>query len=187
MIIGVTGLIGSGKGAVATMLVARSFIRFGCSDIIAEEVRTRGLEVTRAHLIMVGNEIREREGSDALARRIIAKIQVGNNYVVEGFRNIAEVKAFRELPDFLLLGVAAGKQRRMHWVFDRKRVGDPNTLAEFDALEQRDFLQFTPHGQQNALCFALSDYYLSNEGTLAELRTQLFAALHQGTKAPVSL
>lgn len=169
MIIGITGLIGSGKGAVAQYVVSKGFLLLGHSAIISEEVRKRGLPITRDNQVLVANEVRRTEGADAWAKKLIAQIEPHKNYVVEGFRNVAEVQAFRKLADFTLIGVAAGSKRRFAWLCARKRLGDPLTWDAFRHVEQRDFLQADPAGQQNALCFSLADYYITNEGTLEEL------------------
>lgn len=173
MIIGVTGLIGSGKGAVADMLVEKGFVHLGHSNIIAEEVTRRGLPITRDNLVMVGNEIRKRDGNDAWAQRLIKKIEPEKNYVVEGFRNVGEVEAFRKISGFFLLGVAAGKNRRFSWIIKRAKPGDPTNKEQFEQREQKDFLQSVQEGQQNALCFAMADRYILNEGTLEELKEEV--------------
>ena len=173
MIIGITGLIGSGKGAVANVLVEKGFIKLGHSNIIAEEVSRRGLPITRECLVLIGNEMRKIHGLDYWAKKLIEKIERDKDYVVEGFRNIAEIQAFRKLPEFFLLGVAAGKHRRFSWILQRAKPGDPTDKETFEQREQKDFLQQEAHGQQNALCFAMADRYLSNEGTLEELKKEV--------------
>lgn len=182
MIIGITGLIGSGKSAVTNMLVAQGFIHLGCSTIIAEEVKKRGLEINRDNLIKIGNEVRKEFGNGEWAKRLIAKIDSKKNYVVEGFRNIAEIDEFKKLENFYLLGVSAGKIRRMNWILSRNKIGDPKNAEEFEKLEKRDFLQGIDYGQQNALCFSMADYYISNEGSLHELSKQLAQFLHSLNK-----
>ena len=179
MIIGVTGLIGSGKGAVTDWLVAHGFEKLGCSAIIEEEVVKRGMQVTRDTLRLVGNEVRKQEGAGVWAERLLARVAPGKQYVVEGFRNVAEIEVFRARKDFVLIGVAAGIQRRFTWMLERRRVGDPTTFAAFRALERVDFLEAEAYGQQNALCFSMADQYVVNEGSLEALHEQLAVLLEK--------
>lgn len=173
MIIGITGLIGSGKGAVAEMLVEKGFEKLGHSGIISEELIKRGIEVTRDNQVAFANEMRRVHGSGYWARRLIEKIKQGKNYVVEGFRNLGEIEAFKERKDFVLIGVAAGRKRRYEWLLKRNRAGDPKNFQDFMKVESRDFFQFEEGGQQNALCFVSADHFVVNEGTLDELREQV--------------
>jgi len=173
MIIGVTGLIGSGKGAVADMLVAQGFEKLGHSEIISEELIKQGIEINRDNQVSFANKMRKEHGPGYWARKLIGRFQKNKNYVVEGFRNVAEVEEFKKLDNFFLVGVAAGRKRRYQWLIRRKRVGDPVNMDEFMKVETRDFLQDNEYGQQNALCFASADYFLVNEGNLHELSRQV--------------
>lgn len=174
MIIGVTGLIGSGKGAVAEILVKKGFVKLGHSGVIDEELIRRGMAPgVRDNQVRVANEMREKYGSGYWAKKLVESIRDGENYIVEGFRNIGEIKEFRKRNDFILLGVAAGRRRRMGWVVKRGRPGDPKTFEEFLEVEMRDFLQPGNYGQQNALCFSASDRFVQNEGSLEELKEQI--------------
>ena len=173
MIIGVTGLMGSGKGAVADILIEKGFVKLGHSESIDEELQRRGLACTRENQVAVANEMRQKQGSDYLAKKLLEKIEPTKNYVIEGFRNVAEIEVFRNRPDFILIGVAAGRKRRFEWLRIRDRLGDPKTKEEFEKVEKRDFLQQAPYGQQNALCFALAERYFLNEGNFEELKKQV--------------
>lgn len=179
MIIGLTGLIGSGKGAVSNILVAQGFEKLGHSDIISDELVKRGMEVNRNSQVSFANEMREKEGASYWARKLIEKIDKNKNYVVEGFRNIAEIEEFKKLDTFFLIGVAAGRKRRFKWVLERNKMGDPKSWEDFLEVENRDFLQNNKYGQQNALCFSSADYFLVNEGSLHELSKQVAQMLNK--------
>ena len=177
MIIGVTGLSGSGKGAVSEILTSKGFIKLGLSSGIDEELRKRGIEINRMNQIRIANEMRKAKGRDYWAKILLERIgkeeDLNQNYVVEGFRNTAEVDAFRKVPGFILIGVAAGFLRRSEWIIKRARIGDCKTIEEFREFEKIDFLEGIAEGQQNALCFAMADRYIQNEGTFEELREQV--------------
>jgi len=171
MIIGVTGLIGSGKGAFCSVLAERGFVKLGHSEMINEELEKRELEMTRENQVAVANEMRKKFGAGYWAKKLIGKIEHGRDYVVEGFRNVAEIEEFRKLRGFFLVGIAAGARRRFDWILKRARHGDSKNMKEFTQNEKRDFFQFDkPEGQQNALCFSMADYYIANEGSFDELK-----------------
>lgn len=170
MIIGIVGLIGSGKGAVAEILQEKGFTKMGHSAEISNELKKQGISVSRDNQRSLANEYRKKYGYGYWAKRLLAKVESGRNYVIEGFRNIPEIDEFRKRDDFVLLGVSTGSKRRFSWVIKRARKGDPLNLEEFEKLEKIDFLQTEKEGQQNALCFSMADYYISNEGTFEDLR-----------------
>ena len=67
MLIGLTGRNAAGKGEVAEYLKKKSFYYYSLSDVIRDEIRSRGQEPTREALIEVGNELRQKHGAHILA------------------------------------------------------------------------------------------------------------------------
>ena len=96
MIIGLTGRNAAGKGAAADFLKSKGFTFHSLSDVIREEVKRRGLELTRDALIATGRELRAHHGTGYLAERILERIEPGMNYVVDSFRHEDEVAVFRK-------------------------------------------------------------------------------------------
>src|SRR5471030_1675629 len=107
MIIGLTGKNASGKGEVAKFLQSRGFQYHSLSDILRDELKRKHLTPTRDHLTRVGNELREKHGPSVLAERILKKLSESQNYIVDSFRNPAEVEAFQRRSDFVLWAVTA--------------------------------------------------------------------------------
>ena len=91
---------------MAEFLKTQGFIFYSLSDVIRDEIRSRGEEVTRERLIETGRELRLTRGTGYLARMILQKLEVGQNYVVDSFRNPVEVEIFRTAPSFRLISVA---------------------------------------------------------------------------------
>ena len=54
-------------------LRARSFYPLSLSDVLRDELRARGEDETRERMIAIGNELRARHGSGALAEKICAE------------------------------------------------------------------------------------------------------------------
>ena len=96
LVIGLTGLAGSGKGEVASYLFKKhNFSKFVFSDILREEAEKRGLlknksyEQSKKVLSILGRELREKSGKmEVLAEMLVEKIKSDNleNVVVDGFR-----------------------------------------------------------------------------------------------------
>src|SRR5213080_4383404 len=125
MLIGLTGRNAAGKGEVARYLQKKSFYYYSLSDVIREEIRSRGLEPTRDLLITIGNELRQRHGSRILAERILARIEDDKHYVIDSIRNPSEVNAFRAAKHFRLIRVEAPLEVRFQRIVARRRESDP--------------------------------------------------------------
>ena len=173
MIIGLTGRNGSGKGEAVRFLQHKSFYPHSLSDVIREEVRVRGMEITRERLIEVGTELRSQGGTSVLAERVLKKIEPDKNYVIDSFRHPDEVKAFRLRPDFRLLRVDATAEVRFQRVRDRGRERDATTVEEFLELESREEAAVDWHGQQLIAVEEIADFTISNNGSLGQLQDQI--------------
>ncbi len=179
MIIGLSGRNASGKGVVAELLKSRGFYFFSLSDVIREEVRKRGGEVTRRRLIEVGNELRSEHGTDYLARQILARLQEDKNYVVDSFRHPDEVEVFRDRADFYLLVTEADPETRFARIKARGRESDPDRLEEFLALEKREEASAHAERQQLAASEQLADFRLLNNGSIPEFKQKVCQLLEK--------
>jgi dCMP deaminase len=173
MIIGLTGKNASGKGEVAKFLQSRGFQYFSLSDVLREELKRRKLTPTRDHLTRVGNELREKYGPAVLAERILKKLSESQNYVVDSFRNPAEVEAFKRRPDYVLWAVTAKPETRFTRIKARAREKDPMTLSHFIAVEKREAHNVDPNKQSIDACVRLADVRVPNDGTIEKLHKQL--------------
>jgi dephospho-CoA kinase len=169
-IIGLTGTNGAGKGECAAFLGSKGYATHSLSDILREELRARGLEVTRDNLIRIGNELREAQGADVLARRTAAKVTAPA--VIDSIRNVREVECLRKLEGFFLLAVDAPLEVRFRRVAARGRNESAATLEEFRKKEEEE-MSGGDKGQQLAACLALADRLIVNDGTLDDLYRQL--------------
>jgi len=174
MILGVSGLNGSGKGEVVRFLEARSFYALSLSDVIRDELRARGLEETRERMIGTGRELRAAEGPGALAARLARRLVADRNYVIDSVRHPAEVEALRALTGrFRLLWVEADEAIRHERICERARPGDPRTLAELRRLEGQELGSDDPAAQQLLAVRELADLTVRNDGSLAALHQAL--------------
>ena len=166
LVIGITGRNCAGKDTVAKALTARGFESYSLSDVLREELRRRGVEITRPALIALGNELRAAEGPGVLARRVQAMMKTERVALVS-VRNPTEVETLRELDCFVLLGVDAPVAVRFAREAARGRESAPASLETFMALEEREN-SADPNAQQLDTTMALADHVLVNDGTLAD-------------------
>lgn len=173
MIIGLTGRNASGKGEVAEFLKTQGFIFYSLSDVIRDEIRTRGEEVTRDRLIETGRQLRLTRGTGYLARMILKKLEIGQNYVVDSFRNPVEVEVFRTGINFRLLAITASPEIRFERIRSRGRESDPKTLEEFNTLEADEAENDRDEGQKLLATEALADFVIENNEGLEQMHLEV--------------
>jgi dCMP deaminase len=181
MLIGLTGRNASGKGEVAKYLEKKSFYYYSLSDVIREEVRKRGLQMTRENLISTGNELRENGGPAVLAQRILAKIEDDKNYVIDSIRNPFEVEALRAAKNFKLVNVDAPIRLRFERLRRRGREGDPTAFEHFVELEMRE-MEGGENAQNLRKVGEMADYSVLNDGPLEKLYEQIDSLFQQTLK-----
>ncbi|HLA38412.1 MAG TPA: AAA family ATPase, partial [Candidatus Glassbacteria bacterium] len=129
MLIGLTAKNAAGKDEVASCLVERhGFSYFSLSDLLREELKKQGCEITRENLTETGNRLRLRHGSGVLARRALEALARAERAVVVSIRNPGEVQVLRGRDDFVLVGVDAPVEVRFEWARRRGRSDDASTL-----------------------------------------------------------
>ncbi|MBI2659006.1 AAA family ATPase [Candidatus Woesearchaeota archaeon] len=174
MIIGLTGKNASGKGEAANYLKSKGFIYYSLSDVIREEATKRKLEHSRNNLINLGNELREKFGSNYLAKQINKKInkqsktKKNQNFVIDSIRSPFEAKELMKNKNFILVGVDAPVEIRFKRLLERKRAGDAKTLEEFKQQEQRENLKSDTNQQLDAT-FGMAEKIIVNDGSLKDL------------------
>ena len=168
MIIGLVGNYCSGKDSIAEILVEMNFYHISFSNLIREELKRRKQEVTRDNLIKVGNELREKEGRDVLAKKALEQVKDGENYVFTSVRNPGEVELLRKRNDFLLINVTAPDKVRLQRLISRNRENDPRTLAE---LKKKEALENTndPNAQQLDKVAKSAKVVINNDSTKEKL------------------
>lgn len=163
MIIGLTGENCSGKGMVADYLQKKSFYFYSLSDVIREELTSKGTEITRDALIEEGNNLRQKYGSSVLAVKTTAKLQTDKNYIIDSIRNPAEVNELKKLTRFVLLKILSDPENRFERMKERNREGDPKTLKEFLRVEELEASNQNSAKQQLTACMKLADKTIVND------------------------
>jgi dephospho-CoA kinase len=169
-LIGLTGTNGAGKGEAAAFFKTKGYAYASLSDIVRDELRARGLEITRDNLIRTGNELRTQFGPDVLARRTMAKVK--GPAVIDSIRNTREVDYFRAQKGFVLLAFDAPIGVRFARVAARGRDESAGTLEEFRKKEEEERAGGEA-AQQLEACMAAADHLVLNTGTLDDLHRKL--------------
>lgn len=173
MMIGLTGKNGSGKGEAAKFLKDSGYEYHSLSDIVRDEIRKAGKEITRELLITTANDLRRKEGAGVLAERILKMLGPETHAVIDSIRNPFEVEALRRRKSFFLISVEADPKIRFERVKARNREGDPATYETFLGIEAREAGTPDPATQQMDRTKDMADAIVYNNGTLAELHEQV--------------
>lgn len=176
LVIGICGPIGSGKGIVTDWFKDHGFLTISLSDEIRIELRNRNQEITRASLQEVGNDFREKEGDDILAKRVWEKVKEveKSRIVIESIRHPAEAGYLKKQGNFYLLYVSADQKIRFERYSKRHRVGDPPLWEDF--LREDTEESMGNHGDHSQLVnetAKLADFTVDNSGPLANTYIQL--------------
>ena len=177
MIIGVTGMFCSGKDTVAEMLQKQGFIHHSLSDEIREEAKKRNIKLTRDNLINLANELRETQGSDVLAKRVLSKIEKDKKYVLTSIRNPFELELLKNQEKFSFINVIAADDIRLQRIISRNREEDPKTMQELKAKENLESSD-DPKKQQLHHVTKKADIIINNDGELRDLQNKVNDLLH---------
>ena len=167
------GMPGAGKSVCVNYLTAKGLPSSYFGGITIEELKKRGLEVTEANERLVREDIRAKEGKGAYALRIIAQVETqfeaGHDYVVaDGLYSWTEYKIFKEtLEDRVIIIAVVAPRHVRHQRLATRKVR-PLTEAE---ASSRDYAEIE-HVEKGGP-IANADYFLSNEGAVEDLETDL--------------
>ncbi|MBI2079391.1 AAA family ATPase, partial [Candidatus Micrarchaeota archaeon] len=177
MIIGLVGENCAGKGTAAEHLQKKGFYYLSLSDIVREELTAEGKEITRESLIKKANDLRSQFGADALAEKVIKKLQNDRNYVIDSIRNPAEVDSLKRQSGFFLFYVTASSEIRFERMKNRNRESDPKTYDAFLKIEQSE-AKNTDKSKQNIFdTTKMANKKIVNEADFASLYYQIDRAL----------
>lgn len=174
-VICIVGPIAAGKGTVVKILEEKGYIPYSFSDRIKEELKKRGMEISRFTLNQISNEMRTSTGDDVWARRNAEAIDQDphGKIVVDGARNPQEIKFLQEKYGAKVLGVTADQETRYERLKARGLVNENLSFEQFKDLDNRELNQTDEHAQQVNACLKLADNTIDNNGTIEELTTKI--------------
>ena len=169
MIIGLTGTFAAGKDAIADYIAKKGFEHFSTGEEVAEIAKEKGIKNTRDNLRELANDLRDEYGPEFLSRRVIEKKAKSNKIIITGLRQPGEIEYLKSLGDFYLIAVDAPTKVRFLRMQERKRPGDPETLEQMVAKEEKEMESKGLNAQKIHECMAMADYLIINEKGFNEL------------------
>jgi dephospho-CoA kinase len=158
------GMPGSGKDELIAVARSIGLATLKMGDLVRDETRRRGLQLTNANVARIASEERDKHGAGVWAQRALPKL-TETRMLVDGCRSDAEVTVFRHhFGDLFVLGIFASPETRHERMANRNRADDAAGLQEFYDRDRREL----KWGIGNA--FALADGMIVNEGSLDEFR-----------------
>ena len=174
-IIAFVGMPAAGKSVASDVVKEQNIDVVNMGDVIRDEVRAGGLEPTDVNTGGVANDLRAKEGMDAVAKRCVPKIEALDKdlIVVDGVRGIAEVTFFKDHfgEDFTLVFIDAPLEMRFERVSNRGRSDD---MTDIEALKIRDEREL---GWGLADAIKVANITVDNTGTIDEFMEKIKAIL----------
>jgi dephospho-CoA kinase len=175
MILGITGTDGAGKGTVVEYLVGKKgFVHYAARQLWVEEIIRRDLEINRANMRIVANDLRKKHGNDFLVKAYVERLKKERvkDAIIESIRAIAEVETLKAYGG-VLLAVDADQELRYERICGRASESDAVSFEAFVAHEALEMHDPDPNGMQKAAVMAVADYTIVNNGSLEEFHVQI--------------
>ncbi|MBN2518793.1 MAG: AAA family ATPase [Candidatus Altiarchaeota archaeon] len=175
LVVGLSGRIGSGKGAVAQYLREKyGAEQFVFSKILADVLDRLSLPKTRQNLQKLGDSLRREFHKgvivDALANDISKS--KASLVVVDGIRYVNEVKMLRGFKENVLLYVDAPLEKRYERCVRRGEKGEGGmSLEEFEKSD------LGPTELELEKVKGMADHILENTGSIEELHRKVGSIL----------
>jgi len=169
-IIAFVGMPLSGKSTASKVAQELGFPVIVMGDVIREEVKARSLPLNDSNAGKVANELREKEGMDAIAKRCIPKIEESEGIVViDGIRGIDEIKCLKKEfgDDFILIHIKSSIEKRFERAIARKRLDDSTTIEE---LQQRDKRELS---WNMGKAIEIADYAVINDSSYKKFNNEI--------------
>lgn len=177
-LLAIVGMSGSGKSVAVDYLTSKGIPKVYFGGMIYKEMEKRGIEYSPDNEREFREMIRQTEGKDWVVRQAIAEandlIAAGQKRIVlDGVYSWTEYKTLKhEFPgELVFVAIVANKNLRYERVAKRPhRPFDAQKIRERDQSEIENLEKGGP--------IAAADYYIINDGSIADLEHQLAAILN---------
>jgi dephospho-CoA kinase len=178
LLIGVVGLNGSGKDAVAKILVEKhGFKHKDFGQLIRSELKKIGRNhLDRSEMFSLANERRKSFGNDYWAKILLENYSPNERLVLTSIRNPAEAELIQSYGG-LIVEVFASQKIRFERTVARvssslDKHGEIN-FKEFKEKEKAELKSKDPSKQQLLKCLEFASKKIDNNGNLDELETKI--------------
>ncbi len=176
LVIGLTGTMTSGKGAVQYFLVDRGFTYIRHTEPIFSKGEEKGLDMSdRKNWIKIAVEMRKEKGKEVFAKMAADRIKQDDRYVIAPLRYSEDIKYLKDKFDAIILYIDAPLETRYKRTFlSEKGIG----MTKDEFMKRNDF-ECNPTGDDKELlpnvskCKDLADEIVINDGSLNELNEKL--------------
>jgi len=168
-IVAIAAMPGAGKATASELARDRGMPVLLCGDVVREEASRRRLSPTPENLGSLMLKMRDEEGPDVMAKRLVPKINdtQSNVVVVEGLRGLDELELFRKHFKVRLLAIHSSPDQRFQRLLRRRRSDDPKTPEEFHQRDRRELAV----GIGSVI--ALADNLIVNDSTVEAFKLKL--------------
>jgi len=176
LVVGLAGMPGSGKSLVVLTARELGYAIVAMGDVIRQETRTRGLELTPQNVGKVMLKLRQEEGNYVIAHRCVPKIREQNNpkVLVDGLRSLHEAEIFKEnFLKFSLIAVHASPEIRFQRLANRRRSDD---TSERQVFQERDMREIDI-GLGNVI--AMADEMVINNSSVEHVKAKIKESLER--------
>ena len=145
-------------------------------DVIREETKKLGLELTPQNVGKVMLQLRADGGVTVVAQKCIPKIeaQESSKVLIDGLRSLHEVDAFKaHFAKFSIVAVHASPETRFNRLSNRRRSDDPNG---WEVFRERDMRELSV-GLGNVI--AMAEQMIVNDNSIEETKAKVAEALRR--------
>lgn len=176
ILVGLTGTLGAGKGTVVDYLQQnKNFTHFAVSDdFLNTEALNRGIEPSRIARQDIANEFRS-TGPTALMQACYdqaVKEGVPERLILEPQHTKAEIEFIKDKGG-IVIAVDADLPVRFERIQKRGSTKDNVSYDEFVRVQNLEMASDDPNKNNLAAAIEAADYYILNNGTLADLHGEL--------------
>lgn len=178
IIIGLTGKIASGKGAIKKYLIENyQAVDYRFSTPLRDILQRLSLPESRENMQALSTNIRLAFGETCLSFAIFKDLEKNQAAITvsDGIRRLGDIENLRELPNFTLIAIEVEQPLRYQRALLRNENpgDDQKTMEDFIVDESREAEQQIPEVMGHA------DYTIDNNGTFDEMYRQVDAILKE--------
>jgi dephospho-CoA kinase len=176
IVVGLAGMPGSGKSLVVETANELGYAIVVMGDVVREETKKLGLELTPQNVGKVMLQLRAEGGVTVVAQKCIPKIegQKSSKILIDGLRSLYEVDAFKaHFAKFSIAAVHAAPEARFIRLTTRCRSDDPSA---WDVFRERDVRELSV-GLGNVI--AMAEQMIINDSSVEDTKVKVAEALRR--------